>query len=166
MVSKLRPYVRSENSPLILLIHKDKYYKWEIITDNHISKRYILFLMHFRYWLVNISSWPVCFCAICLCFVFLVLSLGGMVDSPWYCSLVTSHLQLAINQHSSKAAASRSPASDCFICFVVNGNFSWFVLSNNCFLTSLPRLPHAPHSEEQSALLAPYFFTTLHSYLG
>lgn len=37
-------------------------------------------------------------------FPFLVLSLGGVVGALWYRRLVTSHLLLIPNQHSSKAA--------------------------------------------------------------
>lgn len=56
-----------------------------------------------------------CIGAFCLGFVFLVFSL---VDSPEYLSLVTSHLRLVTNQHSSKA--SKSPVSDWFVVNVVS----------------------------------------------
>lgn len=41
--------------------------------------------------------------------------LGGVVD--WRSLL---HLQLVVNHHSTEAAAFCSPASDRFLCFVVN----------------------------------------------
>lgn len=99
-------------------------------------------------------SWPV---LVPLVYV-LGFSLGGVVDSPGY----LSHLQLVISQHPSKAAASQSLASDHFLRICgkcgslvsscspsIKGTFS-------VFLTSHPRSPRAPHSEERSALCAPF----------
>lgn len=72
------------------------------------------------------------FCAICL-FSFHG-SLSTVVESLWYRSLVTSHLQLVINQHS-EATAFWPPASDRLVFSVVNvinGILSCFVPSCSC----------------------------------
>lgn len=91
---------------------------------------------------------------------------GGMVDSPWYPSLVTSHLQLVTNQHLSKATALWSLLSDnfhrlyCKCGPMVSFRVPSLQVTFPVFLASLPRSPCAPHSEEWSELCAPHLFTT------